>query len=264
LLFAVVVALIAAVIAYRWLTATSGSGLASFDDKSVSPAQMAQLYAIANNETLAEGIGIGAAAANLPFAANSAALSEGGKPAIVFVSSDLCPFCAITRWGLIIALMRFGNFTSLHYMTSGADDVYPNTATFTFYNSSYSSSLVYFMSVETATNDGAPLQAMNAVENATFNRYDLDNAASPGHGSIPFLDIANHSAQVGASITPEVIKGMDWAQVISMLSNSSSPVAQAIIGNANVFTAYICASNSSLRNTAACGQGYVQRIISLG
>lgn len=259
---AVTVALVAAAVLYYMFFMRGSGTITSFDDKSVSAALMSQLYSIANNKTLANTVGIGTAASNLPSAVNGTALVENGKPAILYVSADYCPFCAITRWGLVIALMRFGNFTSLHYMTSSATDSYPNTATFTFYNSSYSSALLSFISAEVSTTDGKPLQTLNALENATFDKYNMNSATIPTEirGSIPFTDFANKSVQVGASVTPQAIKGMDWAEVAAMLHNSSSQVTQTIIGSANVYTAYICASNESLRYAAACNQSYIAKI----
>jgi len=35
-------------------------------------------------------------------------LRIGGKPAIVFVSEESCPFCAAERWPLAVALSHFG------------------------------------------------------------------------------------------------------------------------------------------------------------
>lgn len=58
--------------------------------------------------------------------------SSNGKPAVIFVGAEWCPYCAVERWSLIIALLRFGNFSNLEYMLSSSTDIYPNTPTFTF------------------------------------------------------------------------------------------------------------------------------------
>lgn len=264
MIYAAVAALaIVGVLCYLLIMRGNGSSkLIKFDDQEVSPILMSQLYSIANNETLADGIGIGTASASPPSYVNGSALVSGGKPAVMYVSTDSCPFCAITRWSLVIALMRFGNFTNLHYMTSSASDFFPNSATFTFYNSSYSSTLLSLIAVETMTTDNKPLQTPNGIENATFGRYDLNNAALPAgmRGSIPFIDFANKSIQIGAVVSPQTISGMDWEHIVSALRNINSSVAQAIIGGADVFTGRICASNASLRYAAACNQRYLARI----
>ncbi len=36
-----------------------------------------------------------------------------GKPEVLFVGAEFCPFCAAERWPLIVALSRFGRFTAL-------------------------------------------------------------------------------------------------------------------------------------------------------
>ncbi len=264
---AVVVALVAVgVLYYLLFMRGSVSAITSLDGQEVSPALMSQLYSIANNGTLADGIGIGAAASGLPLVVNGSALVLDGKPVVMYVGADACPYCAITRWGLVIALMRFGNFTSLHYTTSNASDVFANSATFTFYNSSYSSNLLNFSEAEVMTTNEKPLQTPTAIQNATFGKYNLNNTALPSEirGSIPFIDFANKSIQVGALVSPEAIVGKNWAEITDEMHNGSSTVAQEIIGSANVFTARICASNSSLRQAAACNQSYIARIKLIG
>jgi Domain of unknown function (DUF929) len=40
-------------------------------------------------------------------------LTIGGKPAIVFVSEESCPFCAAERWSVAVALSHFGTLSHL-------------------------------------------------------------------------------------------------------------------------------------------------------
>ena len=44
--------------------------------------------------------------------------SRTGKPEVLFVGAEYCPFCAAERWPLIVALSRFGHFGALHNMQS--------------------------------------------------------------------------------------------------------------------------------------------------
>src|SRR5207302_7512423 len=76
-----------------------------------------------------------------------------GKPQILYIGAEYCPFCAAERWSLIVALSRFGTFQHLQLTTSSASDLYPNTSTFTFYRSAYTSPYLDFQSVEEATRD---------------------------------------------------------------------------------------------------------------
>ena len=59
-------------------------------------------------------------------------LTIGGKPAIVFVSEESCPFCAAERWPLTVALAHFGTWSQLGSTRSSATDIYPDTATLSF------------------------------------------------------------------------------------------------------------------------------------
>ena len=47
-------------------------------------------------------------------------LTIGGKPAIVFVSEESCPFCAAERWSVAVALSHFGTWSDLGSTTSSA------------------------------------------------------------------------------------------------------------------------------------------------
>ena len=36
------------------------------------------------------------------------ALTSGGKPEILYVGAEYCPYCAAERWAMVVALSRFG------------------------------------------------------------------------------------------------------------------------------------------------------------
>ena len=50
-------------------------------------------------------------------------LTQDGKPLIVYVGSEYCPYCAATRWPLALALGRFGTFSGLRVTHSSTTDV---------------------------------------------------------------------------------------------------------------------------------------------
>jgi hypothetical protein len=173
-------------------------------------------------------------------------LSDGGKPLIVYVGAEYCPFCAAERWAMVQALSRFGTFTNLGETHSSSTDVYPNTATLSFHGSSYSSQYVAFQGVETETNQQqgngyAPLDKPTSQQQALLNKY---NAApfvpADAAGSIPFIDFGNKALVSGASFSPQLLAGKTAAQIAAALSNASDPIAQAVNGTANAFTAVIC------------------------
>ncbi|MEM0149820.1 MAG: DUF929 family protein [Candidatus Micrarchaeaceae archaeon] len=232
-----------------------GGGNAAMDNVAVQQTVLARLGTIANNYTLASDIGKGVVNLNwMPSKTDrTTVLMTNGKPVVLYIGADYCPNCAAVRWGLILALDRFGNFTSLHYMTSSASDSAPNTPTFTFFNSSYYSPYITFESVELYTNKYPyqVLQAPNSMENSTFNFFDPQ-------GGTPFVDFGNITVQLGAEFSPMLINNSTWDAIIGSLDDPSSIAAQAIIGNANVFTAQIC---RIINNSAGvCSQQFVKRL----
>ncbi|MCL4380816.1 DUF929 domain-containing protein [Candidatus Marsarchaeota archaeon] len=260
-IIALLVVAVAAVLFAFYATGRTDAAATAYDNAPLHNAQLRALSLIANNETLANKVSFGNVS-GFPININvPKALVFDGKPGVLYFGADYCPYCAITRWSLILALMRFGNFTSLHYMTSNATDVYPNTATFTFFNSSYTSRYINFTSLEQQTNTHKALQTPTREELLLFERFDLNNSLVPQYarGGIPFVDFGNTSVLVGAAISPGIIQNDNWTEVISGLSNPSSKYSQAIVGAANIFTAEICAINN---NTPAlvCSQAYVQTI----
>src|SRR6516162_11429692 len=109
-----------------------------------------------------------------PFAGGSGpALTSGGKPEMLYIGAEYCPYCAAMRWSMAVALSRFGTFTTpLHGIHSSSTDVNPNTPTLTFYKSSYSSPYLAFTPVENETISKTLLQQPTAEQQALWQKYD--------------------------------------------------------------------------------------------
>jgi hypothetical protein len=178
-------------------------------------------------------------------------LTSGGKPEMLYVGAEYCPFCAAERWAMVVALSRFGTFTNLHFIRSESSDIYSNTATLTFYRSSYTSKYLVFTPVETTTTTGAALQSPTTAQLALMNTYDAPPYVPSGDkGSFPFVDIGNKYISDGAQFLPTVLGstqnpdpshfGLSWAQIGKDLQDPNNPVAQAVLGSANHITAAIC------------------------
>lgn len=245
---------------------TGGSTSAYSNNQPVSAAQLQQLEGIASNYSLANRVGIGSTVPyggtpQYPTPVVAPKLTNNSKPEVLYIGAEYCPYCAVTRWGLILAMMRFGSFNNLTYMASTPNDRFPDTPTFSFRYASYSSNLLSFVSVETQDRSGSPLQQPTQFEGELFSAYDPETTICPSGGCIPFIDFANSSVQVGAMVSPQLLAGDTQLQVIAALSNSSSQISQAVIGNANVFTAYICKSSPGLSNATPCRQGYVTAVM---
>jgi len=177
-------------------------------------------------------------------------LTVGGKPAIVFVSEESCPFCAAERWSLVVALSHFGTWSHLGSTRSSATDIYPDTATLSFRTASYTSPELTLRTTELADNLGRPLQAQTPLDTRLIDAFDVPpyvNSADQS-GAVPFLDIDNHYILAGAQYNPQVLAGLSAAQIAGQLSNPSSPVAKAIDGSASLI---IAAINQILHGNAA-------------
>ena len=156
-----------------------------------------------------------------------------GKPEVLYIGAEYCPYCAAERWSLVVALSRFGSFQNLGLTSSASDDIYPSTPTFTFYGSSFQSSSIEFASVELQKRDRSPLQAPTAEQQRLMS-------ASDPQGSIPFIDVGGRYVGIGSGYVPDVLSGKDAQQIANALSDQQSPITRAVVGNANWLTAGIC------------------------
>jgi hypothetical protein len=178
-----------------------------------------------------------------------APLTANGKPEMLYMGAEYCPFCAAQRWAMVVALSRFGTFSGLSTVHSSSSDVYANTSTWTFVHATYSSPYLTFTPVELQTNIPDPsadppyttLQTPTAAQQALQNKYDAPPYVTSEYaGSIPFIDYGNKYLSIGASYLPSVLAGLNWDQIATDLSNPSSSVAKAVDGTANYITAAIC------------------------
>ena len=159
-------------------------------------------------------------------------LASGGKPEMLYIGAEWCPFCAAERWAMAVALNRFGTFSPLRGIHSSATDVYPNTATVTFYKATYTSKYLVFSAVENQDINHLLLQKPTPAQQAIWNKYDPSNG-------YPFINFGNRYI-AGTTYDPQVLHGLTWSQIAADLHNPSSPVAKGVNGSANMFTAAIC------------------------
>src|SRR5580692_9105363 len=192
-------------------------------------------------------VGAGTTAAN-PTTITGPALTSAGKPEMLYIGAEYCPYCAAERWAMIVALNRFGTFSGLSPIRSAAKDgggnaePFPLTPTWTFAKSTYTSPYLTFTPVEgytnipdTATGFYTVLQPPTAAQQALLDKYDAAN-----QGAIPFIDYGNRFMSVGASYNPAILSGLTWAQIADDLHDPSSTVAKSVLGTANFATAAIC------------------------
>ncbi|HWU33331.1 MAG TPA: DUF929 family protein, partial [Marmoricola sp.] len=118
----------------------------------------------------------------VPTAIKTPTMTKNGKPRILYIGAEWCPFCAAQRWPLAIALSRFGTFKDLGQTASSAMDVYPGTPSLSFYRSRYTSKYVSLDAYELQDN------ARNTL--VTLSRSDASLFNTVGGSGFPFIDIA--------------------------------------------------------------------------
>jgi thiol-disulfide isomerase/thioredoxin len=182
---------------------------------------------------------------------NGAALTSGGKPEVLFLGGEYCPFCAAERWAMVNALSRFGTFTGLTTTHSSSTDSDPNTPSFTFYKSKYTSNYINFTSVEEYTNTPDSSGGYKTLQTATADQQKLQQTYDP-QLAIPFLDLGGKYVEVGnlAPLDPSMLTGKTWAQVASAMNDPTSAIGKAEVGNANYLTAAICKLTNNQPATA--------------
>jgi len=172
-----------------------------------------------------------------PFTAGSGpALTSGGKPEMLYIGAEFCPYCAAMRWSMAISLSRFGTLTPLHGIHSSPTDTDPNTATLTFYKTGYTSNYLNFTPVENLTVSHALLQNPTKQQNALWAKYEPD----PSTRGYPFIDFGNKLVMKGPIYDAGILAGKSWSQIAASLKDPSSPIAQSVDGAANYITGAIC------------------------
>jgi hypothetical protein len=158
-----------------------------------------------------------------------------GKPVFFFYGAEWCPYCATERWSIIVALSRFGTFKGLGLASSSPTDIDPNTETFAFHGSTYTSPYVAFSPVEVESMSMSPLDKPNAAETGVLRVWD------PAL-EFPFLNVAGR--YVGGLPTwddPKILDGLTRNQIAELVWDPASAVGNIIDANANYLVAAICA-----------------------
>jgi hypothetical protein len=125
-----------------------------------------------------------------------APLTSGGKPEVLYIGAEFCPYCAVERWSLASALSRFGTLSNVGTVSSSSVDVYPNTPSLDFRGATYTSKYLTFVPIENEDRDHKPLQAVSSAQNALWGK--LTN----GERTFPFIDFGNKAIAVGSPSNP--------------------------------------------------------------
>ena len=183
------------------------------------------------------------------YAGGLAPLTKNGKPVVAYVGAEFCPLCAAERWPMIIALSRFGTFSGLQQTTSASNDSYPNTPTYTFRHSSYSSKYLVFQATENEDRQHKVIQQVPSNVSALFGQVN----------AYPFIDLGNKWFYLSAQYDPGILKGLSFQQIRQALTDPSSKVAKTVLPAANAFTATICKLTGD-QPASACSSAVVKQL----
>jgi hypothetical protein len=164
-------------------------------------------------------------------------LTADGKPLVLYMGAEYCPYCAAQRWSLIEALSRFGTFTGLGETESSSTDTDPNTPTLSFHGATYSSKYLTFQGVELYSNQPAG-NGYATLDTPTAAQSKL--LSSDGNNSFPFIDFGDQAEVTSVLVDPGILAGLSHQQVADSLADPSNKIAQAFGGSANAFTTIIC------------------------
>lgn len=185
-------------------------------------------------------------------------LERDGKPEVLYIGAEYCPFCAGQRWVVVAALSRFGEFSGLEESYSALDDVYPGTKTVTFRGSDFTSDHVAFTGVETQDSEYQPLDTLTPDQEAVIGKYDAPPYVdAQSAGAIPFLDLGNDFVVVGATVPVDQMEGMTAAQIADATADPSTPIGATVLGSANLMSAIICDQNGG-QPADVCGSAGVR------
>lgn len=155
-----------------------------------------------------------------------------GKPQVLYVGADWCPYCAATRWPLTVALSRFGTFSNLQTTNSSATDVNPDTPTLSYHGASYTSSYIDFVGLETQDGARKALDPLTAAQSQLFETL--------AGGNFPFVDFGGKWMQKGTSADPTVLAGLTPDAVAAQVADPTSKIGSTVQQGADVFSAVIC------------------------
>jgi len=174
-------------------------------------------------------------------------LTAGGKPEVLYVATEYCPYCVAENWALIVALSRFGTFSGLTTSRSAYFDDIPPIDGWTFYGSSYTSPYLAFVPVETSSNvliinaktgkigknSYRLLQRLTPAQQSIFGKFDK-------LGQTPFLDFGGRATLLGSGVAPDTLVGKTWSQIAADLRHPRTPAGLVIRASADMLTDEFC------------------------
>lgn len=191
------------------------------------------------------------------------ALGTAGKPGVLYIGADFCPYCASERWGLMLTLLRFGKLEGVRYMVSSSSDVFANTPTVTFQHARLASPYLTFQAVETADRLQRPLMTPSKQQLQILTHFDMPPYVEVAE-SIPFVYVDGKYMLSDLLLAPKSLDGKDWQQIAGEMANPKSALFAQVMPRVNLLTAAICRVNGD-QPASVCrapGVAAAQRVLS--
>jgi preprotein translocase subunit SecG len=175
----------------------------------------------------------------------SDAITVDGKPEVLYIGGEFCPYCAAQRWPMVAALSRFGTFSGIGLTRSAKND--GDIATLTFRNATYTSQYLAFTPIENVDVDHKVIKAPTDAQHKLW-------VAINGQESYPFIDVGGKYA-ITTTFVPTILSGQSQTEIAVNASDPATPVGKAILSSANQFTATICALTNNQPSTVCDAPG---------
>ncbi|MBV9121644.1 MAG: DUF929 family protein [Chloroflexi bacterium] len=174
--------------------------------------------------------------------------SPGDKAPVFFMGAQFCPYCAAERWALVSALQRFGTMTGYgKEMSNDGIDGFKPVPTYDLRAARYDSLYVSFSDKEIFDHNSKPLDPLSSGEKAYVNQWDPS-------GGWPFIVINGQYAGLGPGYSPALLQGQTFDGVAGQLQRGDRNAAtDAILKEASVISAYVCAATGGFPRTACQG-----------
>ncbi len=173
-------------------------------------------------------------------------LRSGGRPEVMFICAEYWSPCAAERWALVMALSKFGTFTTLKGTTSSATGTSPKTPTFSFYGATYSSNYLTLVTDELETNTDVGggeyplLQPPTTQEMTMMNTWDRAPYTTV-KTSLPFAYIGGRFLLTTAQYDASAISQMSFQAAARVMSSGTDPVSRHAEAAAGYLVADFCA-----------------------
>ncbi|MCL4445179.1 MAG: DUF929 domain-containing protein [Candidatus Thermoplasmatota archaeon] len=135
-----------------------------------------------------------------------------GKIPVQFIGSLACPYCAEFSWSLYSVRNSMGTWHGLENIYSNSKDKYPDTPGLSFANTTYSSSIIFFLENEISNGHWESYQSLNATDQKLFSSDDPS-------GEIPFILIGGMYLRIGDYYPPAVLANTSGSTIIAWLSS---------------------------------------------